>query len=105
MRFSRQSSRILARALGISLTVGVLLLSAACGQKGPLYHPDEKAQEVAAPGDATGNGKKKSTPVFPAPQSQKKDRPAATTPNESATQPPVVDPDRPAPAPPPPGGN
>jgi predicted small lipoprotein YifL len=106
MHFFRQpASQVLARSIGASLTVGVLLLITACGQKGSLYRPDEKAQEVASPaGDATTSGKKKSTPVFPAPQSQKEDRPAGSTPTETATQPAAPDPDRPA-APPPPGGN
>jgi len=79
---------------GIGITVAVLLLIAGCGQKGPLYRPDDKAQPVSSPARSESTGKKKSLP-FPAPQSQKKDRPPATP-----APPPASDPAQP---PPPPG--
>jgi len=95
-----------------NLLVPVLLFSlAGCGLKGPLYLPDEKQEEVAAPAsDAT-----ESTPVTqgskvrtlpPAPQSQKKDRERVDPRTPSSSAPPPVsppDPDRPATTPPPPG--
>ncbi|HMN43557.1 MAG TPA: lipoprotein [Povalibacter sp.] len=71
----------------LSLLTTVLLQG--CGQKGPLYRPDEQAQTVGE--ESSTNGKKKSGPtVPPAPQSQK-----VPTPTEPST-PPAVDPARPA---------
>jgi predicted small lipoprotein YifL len=69
--------------------LATLLFSAACGLKGPLYLPDERKDETAAPASA-------SEASDTAPQSQKKDR-ATGTPGESSepsVSPP--DPDRPA---------
>jgi predicted small lipoprotein YifL len=92
------------------LLVPVLLFSlAGCGLKGPLYLPDQQPEEVPAGSDAPKpvleGSKVRSLP--PAPQSQKKDRERATTPNApSQSQPTPVsppDPDRPATTPPPPG--
>ncbi|WP_129781131.1 LPS translocon maturation chaperone LptM [Peristeroidobacter soli] len=81
-----------------------------CGLKGPLYLPDDKAQEVPAPTSQPALEGSKVRVLQPAPQSQKKDRtqPQRTdpsTPNQS--QPPPVsppDPDRPASTPPPQAG-
>ena len=55
----------------------VVLIASSCGLKGPLYHPDETKNETVAPAeDATGATRKKQ--------------------GESSTQPPAIDPDRPA---------
>lgn len=79
-----------------------LTLVAACGQKGPLYRADEKAEAVAAPGESApeiSTDEKKKAPVtapLPDPQS-----PAETsTPTDPTPAPPAVDPDRPATPPP-----
>jgi predicted small lipoprotein YifL len=58
------------------LVAGLALLGiAGCGLKGPLYLPDAKQEEVAAPGDNTSaTGKQSGTQVPPAPQAQKRDR-------------------------------
>ena len=92
--------------------VPVLLFSlAGCGLKGPLYLPDEKQEEVAAPasgaaetgGSVTQGSKVRTLP--PAPQSQKKDRERldSSRPPSTSTPTPVSppDPDRPATTPPP----
>jgi predicted small lipoprotein YifL len=93
------------------LMAPVLLFSlAGCGLKGPLYLPDARQEEVAAPASgAAGSsvpaieGSKVRT-LPPAPQSQKKDR-ERLDPSRlpSTTAPPVSppDPDRPATTPPP----
>lgn len=83
---------------GIGITVVVLLLTAGCGQKGPLYRPDDRAQPVNSPTRDQTTDKKKSLP-FPAPQSQKKDRqspPLAPPASDPAAQP---DPAQPTPPP------
>lgn len=78
----------------VPLLLGTVLLSG-CGQKGALYRPDETGEKV----DSTAA--KKEGPAFPAAQVQKeKRRKAAPKPSESATEPPAVDPDRPASLPP-----
>jgi predicted small lipoprotein YifL len=78
----------LARLACLLLLVTPVLLQG-CGQKGPLYRPDEQAQTVGE--ESATNGKKKSgTTLPPAPQTQK-----VPTPTEPAT-PPSIDPDRPA---------
>lgn len=60
------------------ITVPVLLFSlAGCGLKGPLYLPDDKAQEVPAAGTDPAKSKVRTLP--PAPQSQKKDRERANS--------------------------
>jgi predicted small lipoprotein YifL len=59
------------------LSALVVLIAASCGLKGPLYHPDETKNETVAPAeDAAGVTRKKQ--------------------GESSTQPPAIDPDRPA---------
>lgn len=90
------------------LCIPVLLFSlAGCGLKGPLYLPDEQAQEVPAttPKPVLEGSRVRTLP--PAPQSQKKERERAGEPTApSQSQPPPVsppDPDRPATTPPPPG--
>lgn len=95
---------ILISRIGLAVVFGCAALSAACGQKGPLYRPGEKAQQVTPTSD-TQTGKKKSEPFVPAPQSQKKDRPAENPqPADTTTATPVatppVDSDRPATVPP-----
>jgi predicted small lipoprotein YifL len=112
---------ILISRISLAVLFGCAALSAACGQQGPLYRPDEKAQQVTPeadnpsdrpsdqssdqPGDSSQSGKKKSVPTLPAPQSQKEDRapenppPADTTTGTPAPVQPV-DPDRPATVPP-----
>ena len=68
------------------------LLAAGCGLKGPLYRPDDKAQEVKR----TENSKKLPFPVKRAPSTM----PPTQTPPPGAATPPTVDPDRPATPPP-----
>jgi predicted small lipoprotein YifL len=83
------------RSLIVTLIAGISLLSAACGLKGPLRLPDDKAQEVKRPqGDA-----KKRAVTPPAPQSQKQDR-IDNAGGTTTTTPPATDPDRPTPPPP-----
>jgi predicted small lipoprotein YifL len=72
----------------------LLALLAACGQKGPLYRPDDRPMEVTAP-ETAPSGRKKSTPTPPAPQSQKEDR--APAPGDPTPAPPINDSDRAAP--------
>ncbi|HWK74515.1 MAG TPA: lipoprotein [Povalibacter sp.] len=84
---------------GIGITVAVLLLTAGCGQKGPLYRPDDKSQQVNSPASGETTDKKKSLP-FPAPQSQKKDRQPAT-PEPPPASDPTAQPDPAQPTPPP----
>ena len=56
----------------------VVLIASSCGLKGPLYRPDETKNETVAPGeDATEATKKKAGRI-------------------RASQPPAIDPDRPA---------
>ena len=99
-----------ARRFGLAV---VLFSLVGCGLKGPLYLPDDKQQEVPAttPTPVLEGSKVRTLP--PAPQSQKKDRERATSPQSSPdpstptqTAPTPVsppDPDRPATTPPPPG--
>ncbi|HEY6641662.1 LPS translocon maturation chaperone LptM [Povalibacter sp.] len=90
----RTSSFYFARIACLSLLTTSAVLQG-CGQKGPLYRPDDQAQTVGE--ESIVNGKKKSVPAQPpAPQSQK-----VPAPTEPAT-PPSIDPDRPAT---PPSGN
>jgi predicted small lipoprotein YifL len=102
---------ILIRAIGLAAILGCAALTAACGQKGALYRSDEKAQQVEPSSPGSPSGRKKSIPVFPAPQSQKQDRaiesapqadpPSVVSPGtDSPVVPPAVDPDRPATVPP-----
>jgi predicted small lipoprotein YifL len=82
---------VLTRFACLALLAAPLLQG--CGQKGPLYRPDEQAQTVGE--ESVTNGKKKSDRTLPpAPQTQK-----VPTPTEPST-PPSVDPDRPADPPP-----
>jgi predicted small lipoprotein YifL len=78
----------------------LLLLAclSACGQKGPLYRPDERAQQVTP---ESSNANRKKGPTFPAPQSQKEDRVAAPPPSDPTPAPPSTDSDRGSPPPPP----
>ncbi|HKE93747.1 MAG TPA: lipoprotein [Povalibacter sp.] len=92
------------RSLWVLSLVGAVLTLAGCGQKGPLYRPEEPPQRVdtgATTPPPAPSDKKKSQTTFPAPQIQK-EHPATRTPppSDAATQPPAVDPDRPASPPP-----
>lgn len=112
---------ILISRISLAVVFGCAALSAACGQQGPLYRSDEKAQQVTPeadkpadkpsdnssdrpsdqPGDSSQSGKKKSVPILPAPQSQKEDRtPENPPPADTTTPVQPVDPDRPATVPP-----
>jgi predicted small lipoprotein YifL len=73
------------RSARFPAALAALLFTAACGLKGPLYLPDERKDEVAAPASEASDTRD--------PPSQKKDR----APGESS-QPGVSppDPDRPA---------
>ena len=74
--------------------VVLCLLTGACGLKGPLYLPDQKAQSIEST-----DGKR--IPHLPAPQSQKKNRGTGSAPIGATPAPPSPpDPDRSA-APPP----
>ena len=88
--------RLPRRQRGLVAVAGVLLALTSlcgCGQKGPLYRPDDKAQAVNSAVRGATAAKKKSLPL-PAPQSQKKERPPAAS--DPATQP---DPAQPTPPP------
>jgi predicted small lipoprotein YifL len=92
MHTSWPASRILPLVL-------VALLSA-CGQKGALYKPDERAQEVDAQESSTSD-RKKSGPKIPAPQTQKEERKTPAAPGDPISAPPTADSDRPSSPPPP----
>lgn len=75
----------------------LIALLAACGQKGPLYRSDGRAEQVTPQESNSTSNRKKSGPAFPAPQSQKEDRvtpPSSTDPlpeipiNDSEPSPP-----------------
>jgi predicted small lipoprotein YifL len=69
--------------------LATLLFTAACGLKGPLYLPDERKDEVAAPASEASDTNRATGD----PQSPKKDR-APGERSEPSVSPP--DPDRPA---------
>jgi predicted small lipoprotein YifL len=87
------------RPLLLSFLLLLIACLTACGQKGPLYRPDERPQEVTTP-ESDNTPRKKSGPTFPAPQSQKEDRVTVPPPGDPVA-PPVNDTDRPTPPAPP----
>ncbi|MFL6577347.1 MAG: LPS translocon maturation chaperone LptM [Povalibacter sp.] len=87
------------RPLLIASHLLMFVLLSGCGQKGPLYRPDDHPQGVSTPEGSTP-ARKKSVPTFPAPQTQKEDRVSPPPPSDPNPAPPINDSDRPSPPPP-----
>lgn len=71
--------------LRTTLAATVLLITAACGQKGPLYLPDSGGEVVTRPGQAGSPQTPQSSP--PPPQSPAERRASPDEEHKSATPP------------------